>query len=602
MREATIRLGTSGVAVTYPADLDQWLDGLVEPGPAQAVRHKWVRVQAGAEPGRFDVTAGRGGPATRLEIGDALAAFWEHVSFLLIDDLSDAFAVHASVLRRGDGVVLLPGCSGAGKTRLALWYRTRGFELGSDEVVLASASTDDQPILRATLARPVILKTPQDVSACLDPGETPVAQATSENGLLLRLIASGWSERALTHALLVFPRFLPGAAFKLAALSPGEACLHLLESCLNARNLPRGGLALAALLARQLPAVAVEYGNTSQLEGSLDLLTRQLLAAKPSAEDLVAICDTYTTAAAARAAVVAPTPAPTPHGPVPAATVARYARRLTVGMATYDDYDGVYFTIQSIRLNNPELVKDLEFVVIDNHPGGPASGALGRLEKWIEGYRYVPRGDWNGTAVRNAVFEEASSNLVLCLDSHVLIVPGALAKLIAYHEAAPESRDLLQGPLIYDNLQRVATHMEPRWRAAMYGVWGEDARGTDPAAPAFDIPMQGLGLFACRRNAWVGFSALFRGFGAEEGYIHEKTRRYGGRTLCLPFLRWLHRFERPRGVPYPIRWEDRIRNYLVAFSELDLDTTEMEAHFAELLGVENAARMLSAARQELGLV
>ena len=56
-------------------------------------------------------------------------------------------------------------------------------------------------------------------------------------------------------------------------------------------------------------------------------------------------------------------------------------------------------------------------------------------------------------------------------------------------------------------------------------------------APAFEIPMQGLGLFACRRAAWVGFNTRFRGFGAEEGYIHEKTRQHGGRTLCLPFLR-----------------------------------------------------------------
>ena len=58
--------------------------------------------------------------------------------------------------------------------------------------------------------------------------------------------------------------------------------------------------------------------------------------------------------------------------------------------------------------------------------------------------------------------------------------------------------------------------------------WGDDPRGADPTAPGFDIPMHGLGLFACRRAAWPGFHPKFRGFGGEEGYIHEKFRQCGG--------------------------------------------------------------------------
>ena len=55
----------------------------------------------------------------------------------------------------------------------------------------------------------------------------------------------------------------------------------------------------------------------------------------------------------------------------------------------------------------------------------------------------------------------------------------------------------------------------------MYGVWESSADGADPELPPFDIPMQGLGLFACRREAWPRFNPAFRGFGGEEGYIHE---------------------------------------------------------------------------------
>ena len=139
----------------------------------------------------------------------------------------------------------------------------------------------------------------------------------------------------------------------------------------------------------------------------------------------------------------------------------------------------------------------------------------------------------------------------------------------------------------------------------MYGRWVDDkgnktileAKGLD--AEPFEIPMQGLGLFSCRKDAWPGFNPAFRGFGGEEGYIHEKFRQTGARTLCLPFLRWLHRFQRPLGVPYPLNWEDRIRNYLAGFGELGLPTTEMEEHFKELLGEGMARQLIRQTRKEL---
>src|SRR5262249_17348834 len=65
-------------------------------------------------------------------------------------------------------------------------------------------------------------------------------------------------------------------------------------------------------------------------------------------------------------------------------------KKLTIGMATYDDYDGVYFTLQSIRLHHPEILTDAEFVIIDNNPDGPCADALKDLGNWIPNYRYIP--------------------------------------------------------------------------------------------------------------------------------------------------------------------------------------------------------------------
>ncbi len=52
----------------------------------------------------------------------------------------------------------------------------------------------------------------------------------------------------------------------------------------------------------------------------------------------------------------------------------------------------------------------------------------------------------------------------------------------------------------------------------MYGIWGADPRAADPVAPPFEIGMQGLGAFACRRFAWNGLNPRLRGFGGEEGF------------------------------------------------------------------------------------
>lgn len=274
-------------------------------------------------------------------------------------------------------------------------------------------------------------------------------------------------------------------------------------------------------------------------------------------------------------------------------------RKLTVGMAVYDDYDGVYFTVQALRLYHPEVLDEIEILVIDNHPEGPSAAALKQLDAWIRNFRYVPYRAYRSTAIRDLVFREANADSVICVDSHVLIQPGALRRLIDYFELHPDSQDLLQGPVVYDDLDSISTHFAPGWRDGMYGTWDTDDRGKDPNAEPFEIPMQGLGLFACRRKAWPGFNPRVRGFGVEEGYIHEKIRQAGGRVMCLPFLRWVHRFNRPGGVPYQVSHGDRIRNYLLTFRELGLDESTVEAHFTEHLGPAQAAPLISKAKEEI---
>lgn len=249
--------------------------------------------------------------------------------------------------------------------------------------------------------------------------------------------------------------------------------------------------------------------------------------------------------------------------------------KLTIGMATHDDFDGVYFTTQSIRAHHAQ--KNIELIVIDNFGCDHTSNWV---KSWVGNCRYIERKDVVGTAApRNLVFTEATGDVVMCVDCHVLLMPGAISKLVEFYEKNQNCMDLIQGPMMHDDLHGMSTHFHPEWRDHMWGTWAYDTRAEDINGEPFDIPMQGLGLFACRRDAWLGFNDRFRGFGGEEGYIHEKFRKAGRRALCAPWLRWVHRFPRPYGVSYPLSIDDKIRNYLIGHSELGLDLQPIFEHF-----------------------
>ena len=49
--------------------------------------------------------------------------------------------------------------------------------------------------------------------------------------------------------------------------------------------------------------------------------------------------------------------------------------------------------------------------------------------------------------------------------------------------------------------------------------------------------------------------------------------------MCLPFLRWVHRFQRPAGINYPLTVQHKVRNYLVGHIELGLNVEPIFEHF-----------------------
>lgn len=254
--------------------------------------------------------------------------------------------------------------------------------------------------------------------------------------------------------------------------------------------------------------------------------------------------------------------------------------KLTIGLATFDDFDGLYFTIQSIRINNPDLLDRIEWVIIDNNPTSPHGQCIRDFVKWIqEPVQYLPYTKKQSTTVRNKIFDLSETEYTISIDSHVIFEPNALKRLIDYFDDGLDKGNLLQGPIIYDDCVNYGTHFTSDWESGMWGQWGTDIRGSDADKAPFEIPSQGLGVFACRTDSWLRFNKNFQGFGGEEGYIHEKYRKNGKKAMCLPFLRWMHRFQRPVAPTYPNNLATRFENYVIGFLELELELDDCITHF-----------------------
>lgn len=325
------------------------------------------------------------------------------------------------------------------------------------------------------------------------------------------------------------------------------------------------------------------------------------------------------------------------------------AETLTIGMATRGEFDSVYFTLSALAANHPKV----SYLVVDNTPERcPRTEAITRSV----GGRYVHRPDLTGTSKpRDAVFRFARTPWVMCVDSHVVfesfskppsfLAESSIATLLAWIADNPNSRDLIQGPMISDDGIGCSTHWNRPKPPGLWGEWlqsrlsndldrpftfhvegdavvrrevmtgaeidrraaaGFDAdkagwRRVGPYDAPFEIPMLGLGCWAMRRDYWPGFNPAFQGFGGEEGYLHEIVRKHGGKCLLLPSLRWRHKFRDVGGwdrnpTPYPLRLEDHTWNLLIGHRELGIPAEEaIYEHFGKRIPPPAWAKLVDTA-------
>jgi hypothetical protein len=271
--------------------------------------------------------------------------------------------------------------------------------------------------------------------------------------------------------------------------------------------------------------------------------------------------------------------------------------KLTIGMATFKEFSDVWFTLTGLTANHPRV----EYLVVDNSP--ERCTMTENIVRACKG-TYYHRPDLTGTsAPRDAVFRFAKTPWVMCIDSHLTFENGAIQALLDWIDKNEDSGNMVQGPLAHDDGVSYSTE----WTAPTKGLWGGwHTRNLINDKP-FEIQMMGLGCFAMRKDRWPGFHSQFRGFGGEEGYIHEKVRQRGNTTLCLPQLRWRHKFRDLVKTPPPYKNSlfDHTVNLLLGHKELGIQAdTEIYEHFGKRLGDESAweaaKKAVNASPQEFG--
>lgn len=234
--------------------------------------------------------------------------------------------------------------------------------------------------------------------------------------------------------------------------------------------------------------------------------------------------------------------------------------KLTISMACYEDYAGLVATVQALRMYQ-NLPKGTEFLVLDNSPDSDDGHQTKRfLNNFVPYSKYVPVTDRKSSFVKYDFVYHATGDVVLGLDSHVMLQPGAIEALLKWWEEHKGEPHNLTGPLVHDGLDALSSHMDLKWRGSDLGTWGTNDEALKKGEP-FEVPAQGMGLYSFWRDSFKPITVPFKHFGGEESYIAEKIRQRGGKTICHPALGWWHRFDWPIKRPFPTDMVDKVANY-----------------------------------------
>lgn len=194
-------------------------------------------------------------------------------NYLLSQRLNAYLLLHAGVVARNDRAVILPAAPGSGKTTLTCALHLAGWRFLSDEFgVLDMDRSCLLPMVRPAPLKnqsiPIIRQRPGAVLGPLFP--------KTRKGDVAHFVPDRASFTArhtpAQPALVVFPRFIAGAALHCQPLSKAETVLRLGQNSFNYLALGPVGFRAVVALARQAPAWEMVYGDLDAAMAQIDKL------------------------------------------------------------------------------------------------------------------------------------------------------------------------------------------------------------------------------------------------------------------------------------------------------------------------------------------
>lgn len=182
--------------------------------------------------------------------------------------------LHAAVVERGGGALLMTGDSGAGKSTLAAVLAYGGWRLLGDEFGLIDAATG----MTIPFPRPISLKNASIAHAeRFAPAERfgPTYEATVK-GLVRHLLPPAASIAAMDMParprLIVTPAFAAEATPVARRIGVTELFVRLTQSSTNYEMLGEAGFEAIWHLASQTPAYEIRYGSSEAARALIDEL------------------------------------------------------------------------------------------------------------------------------------------------------------------------------------------------------------------------------------------------------------------------------------------------------------------------------------------
>jgi hypothetical protein len=201
------------------------------------------------------------------------------VGYHLADTCDGGLFFHGAGLSWKNQGILLPGSSGMGKTTLTTWLLAQGFSYLSDEFIYIPQNSQKgygfaRPLNLKPTARPVLqhlLNFEKHADQILSHAEADIVP--------VHLIKSAKTDltgfenllglNVAPLKLILFPHYQAAQPFTAQKLSNAQTSWHLMQTLINARNLPGHGLPEITRLVKTIPAYKISYNEFGRLDQQL---------------------------------------------------------------------------------------------------------------------------------------------------------------------------------------------------------------------------------------------------------------------------------------------------------------------------------------------